>query len=209
MDGTPAGLTLQTRMGAELLVQARHGPLLHRAVLRTLLEVFATLALSGLVAFLIFRYHDLLSRLGPWNYLSGFFVELADAATIIIPTPGHAYTFAMAASLNPVLLGLVGGIGASIGELSGYFVGASGRHVMEGKRRYDRFQALTRRWGGAILFFFAALPIPFDVAGLWAGSARYPLWRFLAAITPGKILKVTGIALAGYYSSPWLIKIFG
>ncbi len=59
------------------------------------------------------------------------------------------------------------------------------------------------------LFTFALMPIPFDVAGVWAGTMRYPLWRFLVFVTPGKVLKVTSVALAGSYSVNWLMGPLG
>lgn len=60
-------------------------------------------------------------------------------------------------------------------------------------------------WTGAILVGFAVLPIPFDVAGIWAGTTRYPLWRFLVFVMAGKFVKVAAVALAGYYGIRWFL----
>ena len=73
------------------------------------------------------------------------------------PTPGPIITPTLASILNPLLVGLVGGIAAAIGELSGYAVGATGRQALEGSRIYERFQALAQRRVGPALFVFAAL----------------------------------------------------
>jgi membrane protein DedA with SNARE-associated domain len=75
-------------------------------------------------------------------------------------------------------------------------------------RFYLRFHGFTVRWGGPLLFLFALLPVPFDVAGIWAGTARYPLWRFLVYVGMGKVIKVTVVALVGYYSAGWLTSLF-
>ena len=107
------------------------------------------------------------------------------------------------------LLGLAGGIGAALGELTGYFLGARGRRVVEGWSLYARLVAVTSRWTGPMLLVLAALPIPFDLAGVWAGTTRYPLSRFLLFVTPGKIIKVTLVGLAGYYSVGWLLGPLG
>ena len=98
-----------------------------------------------------------MSHMGNWGYLGVFAAELGNSATIIIPTPGPVITLTLASILNPLLVGLVGGIAAAIGELSGYAVGATGRQALEGSRIYERFQALAQRRVGPALFVFAAL----------------------------------------------------
>ncbi|MBI3742811.1 MAG: hypothetical protein HY261_00785, partial [Chloroflexi bacterium] len=50
-----------------------------------------------------------------------------------------------------------------------------------------------------MLFIVAALPVPFDFAGIWAGAIRYPVSRYLRAVYGGKVLKMLGIALVAYY----------
>ena len=42
-----------------------------------------------------------------------------------------------------------------------------------------------------------------------AGATKYPLHRFLLLVTAGKILKVTGIALLGYYGLSAIMPSFG
>ncbi len=38
-------------------------------------------------------------------------------------------------------------------------------------------------------------------------AARYPVWKFLSLVTAGKVIKVTMIAGAGYYSVPHLMRL--
>lgn len=180
----------------------------HRALVRALIQAAFFLSLSVAVAVALVYFRKPIAQMGQWGYLGGFAAEMVNAATMFIPTPGSAITFSLGATLNPWVLGLVGGIGASIGELSGYLMGIGGRKVVENGRFYSRFHGLTRRWGGPVLFGFAILPVPFDFAGVWAGTARYPLWRFFLFVTPGKVIKVTGYAIAGSYSVYWLERLF-
>ena len=63
---------------------------------------------------------------------------------------------------------------------------------------------MGERWRGLAIFAFAATPLPFDIAGIWAGAIRYPLARFLLIVFGGKLILVTAIALAGYYSIDFL-----
>ena len=60
------------------------------------------------------------------------------------------------------------------------------------------------RWRGLAIFAFAATPLPFDIAGIWAGAIRYPIARFLVIVFCGKLILVTAIAIAGYYGVDFL-----
>ena len=176
-------------------------------VVRAGLQMGAVFGFSTAVAFVLIYSGDFITRIGNWGYLGVFFVQVMNSATIILPAPGHAYTFAISHALNPLIIGVVGGIGASVGELTGYLLGSTGRHVLTGGRWYGRFESVANRWAGPALFTIAALPLPFDIAGVWAGAARYPVWKFLSLVTAGKVIKVTMIATAGYYSVPHLIRL--
>ena len=174
------------------------------------LPVMGIAILTVLLAITLVYYRDSLAHLGTWGYAGILFTELCNSAVIIIPTPSPAYTFSMGAVLNPILLGLIGGTGAALGELTGYYLGAKGRRVVEGGRHYERLQSLSSgRWMGTALFAFALMPVPFDIAGIWAGSVRYPLFRFFAFVVPGKVIKVTVVAASGYYGIAWLSKYLG
>ncbi len=177
--------------------------------LNRLAPVVAVLGLSALVGICLLHFREPLAHLGSWGYLGVFLAEMGNSAVIIIPTPSAAYTFSMGVILNPVLVGLLGGLAAALGELTGYYLGARGRQAIGGGRLYARFEAMSMRWGGGAILAFALLPVPFDVAGIWAGSVRYPLWRFLAYVAPGKVVKVTAIATAGYYGIGWLAGPLG
>ena len=177
--------------------------------LRMLLPVAGTLTLSVLVAVALIYFREPMSHMGNWGYLGVFAAEMGNSAAIIIPTPGHVVTLTLAPILNPLLVGLIGGIAAAIGELSGYALGATGRKALEGSRIYDLFQILAQRRVGLVLFACAALPVPFDFAGIWAGTVRYSLRHFLLYVTAGKIIRVTTFAFAGYYGMNWLIGSFG
>lgn len=194
-------------LDSQTLVEEPPKPAVRKAIIRAVVQTVVTLALATSITFLVFRYYEQLSRLGPWNYLSTFLIELTASSTIFLPVPGQAYAFAIAGTLNPLLVGLIGGVASALGELTGYFIGSGGRDVIQGHKHYVRFHGLTARWGGPLLFLFAALPVPFDVAGIWAGTARYPIWRFLAYVGAGKIIKVTVVAVAGYYSASWLLRL--
>ena len=169
------------------------------------LMAVGSVAVMALLAIALVRFRDSLVVTGVWGYAGVFLAELGNAVVILVPTPAHAYTFAAGATLNPWALGLIGGTGAALGELTGYYLGLKGRRIVAGGRLYERMRSLTARWTGVALFTFATLPVPFDVAGFWAGSLKYPAHKFILYVLVGKTIKVTGIALAGYYGATWLL----
>ena len=156
-------------------------------------------ALSLALAYAMVQFKDLFVGIGTWGYAAIFLVEAGNSAVILVPTPGPAYTAAMAAVLDPLLIGVVGGLGAAVGEMVGYTLGASGKHALEGGRLYARFKKMAEHRFGFAIFAFAALPLPFDIAGIWAGAVRYPAWRFFAVVAAGKTIKITLISFAVYY----------
>jgi membrane protein YqaA with SNARE-associated domain len=107
----------------------------------------------------------------------------------------------MGSVLNPLLVGLVAGVGEALGELTGYAAGFAGRAVIEDYQTYKRLVGWMERRGGATIFLLSAIPNPFfDLAGIAAGTLRYPAWRFLVFCWLGKTLKTTLVALAGAQS---------
>ena len=138
---------------------------------------------------------------GRWAYLGVFLGETANSAAVLIPTPAPLYTATAATLMNPILVGIVGGIGAALGELVGYAIGLKGKGSLEGSRLYTKLYALAGRRSGAVVFVAASLPLLPDIAGLWAGAVRYSLWRFLVLVTAGKVLKVTCFSLVIFAAS--------
>ena len=117
--------------------------------------------------------------------------------------------YALGAALNPFWVGIAAGLGASVGELSSFLAGYSGRAVIENTQTYERVRGWLEKHGrasGWLIFLLAFLPITlFDVAGMAAGALRMSVWWFLAWETPGKVLKMILVAYLGAYS----IHLFG
>ena len=136
-----------------------------RWLIRLLAPALAAVGVSlGIVAVLI-AFRDSLHLLGNWGYLGVAFGELANSALVLIPTPAPAYTFAMGSVLNPFALGTVGGVGAALGELFGYYLGVKGRQAIGSPRAMRRLKVLTSRWGSVALMAFAVSPLPFGPGG--------------------------------------------
>ena len=164
------------------------------------LQVGGALVVSIAVVVLLIRYASFIEALGDWGYFGVFLLQLINSATVVLfPVPGHAVIFAVSGTLNPFLIGVFGAAGAALGEITAYMAGRGGSSMVDGSKWYKRLETMGERWRGWAIFIFAATPLPFDIAGVWAGAIRYPLGRFLLIVAAGKLILVTAIAIAGYY----------
>jgi uncharacterized membrane protein YdjX (TVP38/TMEM64 family) len=168
------------------------------------------LILVGVIALIgiLFIFRDQVKKLEKYGYVGIFLISIAANATIIIPLPGVAFTTAMGAIFNPAGVAVAAGLGAAIGELSGYLAGFSGQGVAERVTLYEKLTAWMRAhqnlaYGLIVLLAFIPNPL-FDLAGMASGALKIPLWKFLIACSIGKILKMLCFAYAGYYSINWL-----
>ena len=177
--------------------------------LLVVVQIIAVVLASVGLALLLIRFSAELKELGNWGYAGVAAAEFANSAMLVIPTPASAYTFAMGGVLNPFIVGAIGGVFSTLGELIGYYLGRRGGTALANKPSARRLRAWTERWGATALFTCAVLPVPFDIAGVWAGAARYPLARFAPVVLLGKLIKITAIALAGYFGLEALASIAG
>lgn len=165
---------------------------------RVIVPVAAVLvSVSITVAIILLR--DQLGNFAVYGYPGIFLVNLIGNATLILPAPAYAAVFAVGSVMDPVLVGIVGGMGAALGEMTGYLAGVGGRPVVENRMLYDRLERWMHKRGMMVVIFLLALvPNPiFDVGGLLAGALRMPVFRFLLACWAGKTVRLIAIALLG------------
>lgn len=118
-------------------------------------------------------------------------------STVLLPSPILTIVGAMSLSFPPMWVGLVAGIGSTLGELVSYTAGASGRELVDGHVG-KRLHNWIERGGGATIFLAAFIPGPvFDFVGIAAGALRFPLGRFVFFCGMGKILKMILFAYLG------------
>jgi len=173
--------------------------------LRAIQVLTGVIVIAVSVAAVCFR--DRVQDLRGYGYAAVFLVGLLSNATLLFPVPGLAVSSLMGGVFNPWLVGLVGGVGQALGELSGYLVGYSGQTLVDGNPTYDRLYRWMGRYGGWVIFVLAAVPNPvFDVGGMAAGALRFPVWKFLLWCAAGKVVKNIAFALAGYYGAETLFR---
>ena len=134
-----------------------------------------------------------------WGYLGAFVVSVVANATIILPVPYALAIFTLGTVLNPLILGLVGGLGAAIGELTGYALGAAWRTVLdeEKKAKFEAAKKLLDKSAALAIFVFSATPLPVDVISIPVGMIGYPLWKTFLAFLTGKTVLCLTLAYSG------------
>ena len=149
-----------------------------------------------------------------------FLANLASTATVFIPVPGltaagQALIISQGATQNPIAVGLLGGTGMALGEVTAYVAGVAGSEVArEGEIQVPRLirpavlrvirgvNWLMARYGFITLLVLSAIPNPaFEFAGITAGAVRMKFWRFMIAVLIGK--NIRGLALAYIGRADW------
>jgi len=175
----------------------------------TLARVAALAAVIGITVY-IFSIRDQVASLQGYGYPGIFILSLLANATLVLPAPGVAITFAMGAVFHPLGVALAAGAGSALGELTGYLAGFSGQAVVSQSRLYVRLEGWTRQYGGLTILVLSFIPNPvFDMAGAAAGVLRMPVGKFLLWTWIGKTLKMLLFAYAGAGSVGWLGALLG
>ena len=125
-----------------------------------------------------------------------FGLAALSSATLILPAPGLALTaIAGAAASEPILVGVVAGLGQAVGELTGYAAGRSGSALLPDNVATARLTRWIATRGPLIVFVLAVIPNPvFDVAGIAAGIVRMPVAVYFVAAAAGKVIKNVVVA---------------
>jgi membrane protein DedA with SNARE-associated domain len=153
------------------------------------------------------------SWFGDLGYAGVFLANLASTATLFIPVPGltaaaQALIASTSSTLSPFWVGVLGGLGMALGEITAYVAGmaaaliAKEEEIKAPSRLQPIVDKVTRavnwlmaKYGMPTLFTLSVVPNPlFEVAGWTAGATRYSFWKFMGSVTPGKVCR--GLLLA-------------
>ncbi len=163
------------------------------------------------------RNPETVAQLEKYRYLGAFLISLIGNATVILPgavlpilSAIGIVLYPTTGPLGPIIVGLVGGIGAAIGELTGYMVGYSGHGIVKRSKIYRRVEGWMRRWGAITIFILSLVPFFFDLVGIAAGVLRFPPWKFFLLCWTGRTLLYVGfILLAATLGWETLLPYFG
>jgi membrane protein YqaA with SNARE-associated domain len=174
----------------------------------TFMRILALMVVLSISIF-IFSIRDQVQELAKFGYPGIFLLSILANSTILLPAPGILFVFTLGAVFNPIGVAISAGLGAAIGELTGYLAGFSGQAVVENYDSYERIRNWMeshKKLRNLSILVLAFIPNPFfDLAGIAAGTMKIPVLQFLVFCSIGKILKMLAIAYAGASSFHWLI----
>ena len=163
-----------------------------------LLTLLLVIAITVGIFYFYKHYPGRVEQLKAYGYLAPFLISLTLNATVILPAGNIFIISAFGAALpSATVVGLAGGAGAAIGEITGYMAGYSGRGIAQRSKMYSRVEGWVRRWGVMTIFIMALVPFIFDLAGVAAGVLRFPFWKFFLLCWLGRTILYIVIALLG------------
>ncbi len=134
---------------------------------------------------------------GPGGLFIGtFLISIFGNFTILFPIPYIFVLLLIAIQpgftlIDGILMGLVVGLGATIGEIVSWLLGRSQTEALEdsqmGQRVLKVKDQVERGYGGLLIFFYAATPLPDDLLLIALGATRYPLWKTVIYCFFGKV----------------------
>lgn len=140
-------------------------------------------------------------NLKTYGYLGIFFACLLLNATVLLPSSSTAVVMSMATIYNPIIVAILGALGTTIGEFTGYFAGYYGRTLVEENDLFKRILNLYNKSPEIAIVIFAILPLPlFDVLGILSGSVRMNKKKFFILCFIGKTIKMMLYAYLGVYT---------
>ena len=140
-----------------------------------------------------------------YGYLGLFIVNALSSASIFLPIPGYLAVLVVSAELNPIGVALSAGLGSSVGELTGYFLGLGGKKLINDRSKrsgkpnleLEAARRIFARYGAFAIFAFAATPLPFDLIGIACGTFGFDMRLFFLATFFGKTIKYLLLAYTG------------
>ncbi|MFX0059879.1 MAG: hypothetical protein ACFE85_18870 [Candidatus Hodarchaeota archaeon] len=151
-------------------------------------------------------------------YIGVFSISIFGNFTIIFPVP---YTIALIVisavipGVNPIMLGIVGGLGASIGETTAWLIGRGSKGVIGDSESTKRMKNYVEKgWAPLLIFIFAATPLPDDAFLIVLGLAQYSIIKalmycFLGKFTLCFLCSALPIWFADTFIGTFLFGLFG
>jgi membrane protein YqaA with SNARE-associated domain len=148
-----------------------------------------------------------------YGYFGVFLISLIGALSIFFPVPYTVVIFTLGGvpSFDPLLIAVAAGIGSSIGEFSGYFLGVGGRKIISEryKKKMDVLARVFNKYGPVVIFLFALTPLPDDLLFIPLGVMRYSIIRAFIPALLGKFFMNLIIAYSGRYTVQIIRSTFG
>jgi len=167
---------------------------------------------------LVLNFYSLSGEFG--IYFGVFLISIFGNFTIIFPVPYVVALIVISAfigfpGVNPILMGIVGGLGASIGEVSAWLIGKGSQNALKDSEKMNRMKTyVDKGWAPFLIFIFAATPLPDDAFLIVLGLAGYSIVKTLIYCFIGKFVlcflcSALPIWLADTQLGDFLFGLFG
>ncbi|TFG12412.1 hypothetical protein EU537_09625 [Candidatus Thorarchaeota archaeon] len=154
------------------------------------------------------------------GYPGAFVVSFIGNATIVIPVPYLAVAFILGGikdsitgifTYDPILVGVISGVAATMGEITGYLLGLYGSRYVETEKgsNFLRYANEHPHLMPFLLFFLAVTPAPDDFLIVPLGLAKYPFSKVFIPQVIGKSIFLIGVAYAGRLGLPFVDAFVG
>ena len=146
-----------------------------------------------------------------FGYLGVFVISFIGSVSVVFPVPYTIIIPFLGTILNPFFVAISGGLGAALGEFSGYVIGYTGRAVVSEERRkkMEYMVKLFDKYGPVSIFLFALTPLPDDLLFIPLGIMRYSFLRAFIPALLGKTLMTFILAYIGQQYFDLVDSLFG
>ena len=136
-----------------------------------------------------------------YGYLGVFATTLLGSLVPFFPFPNLFVVVLLSNVLDAPQLGLLAGLGGSLGKVTSYLLGRSGYGLSKTETRsnLDVVRGFLGRYGTLGIFILAVTPLRDEVYAIPMGMLNFPFRRFLLANTLGKIILYTAVAYLGRF----------
>lgn len=161
---------------------------------------------------LVYLYWPEFIKFAKYGYIGIFVLSLISGFMPLIPVPDIIFVFTLGAVLVPVYVGLLAGLGESIGSMGVYITGYSSARAFHALDHgvMSKFRDWIKTRGSFSVFAMSAIfnPLfyPFTVI---AGMMHFGWWRFFILMLAGKSLKNIVVAYAGFFGVKALVDLLG
>lgn len=173
--------------------------LLADLIIFLMMDINISAGLMGLV-------NTLYETLGEFGvYLAILILSLIGNMTVIVPFPYliPLMTILIILPVNPVILILLTGLGASVGELTSWLLGRGARQVISiekkekvlDKKIKGLVELIKKGFGMPLVILFAATPLPDDLILFALGMVKYSLLKALIGGFIGKTIMASSLIL--------------
>ena len=154
------------------------------------------------------------------GYPGTFLACLFGSASVVIEVPFAGVPFVLGGLregltgpflFDPWLLGILSGVGATIGDMTSYALGYAGRRLIDesSSSGFSKFIDEHPQATPAAVFVLAATPLPLDPAVVALGVARYSWWKLFLPCLIGEVIFLTMVSWAGRLSLDWIMELLG